>query len=496
MLQAKLYCPDFSPIFGEKFANPFWYDNIDSQIWPILAGIELPKETQKLLSLASDGHPLFYSRKITLDQMLLELDSGAFKLAMVQALEIGREYGISNKLVMEIAKKSDFLSPIISVVPSKAGLGEVTVFTESYRKERGIAGVVIYPAYINVDILDSNVMKEFCSGIAQLGLPLKIDVSDLHLPNMDLRKIAKEIIATFASCVQEWAPRLNIIIAGVSAISELQYYIETLKWNQHIYLEFNHRTLGGMSPKRFYQLILDQPGFIQNWWARILFGSAMPTLEPSQMLRGWLEATESLPFNHKCLLRAWGFRNGWRIYANSSRKYPEIDKLSKVIKPKYEIKSKVQSASGGIQVGCDMIFQSFAVTQLISIQDNFENLLNSVLKENPGVKGGQVIIKSYHTTTSLLVNEHEVGNYLQLHYNLAEETKADADTKLHTVAASENRADFNFPDHLLASKYGDHGIIIPIRNGKLVWGSREHMYAIVTFGPREIKISADFSLIM
>ncbi len=83
--------------------------------------------------------------------------------------------------------------------------------------------------------------------------------------------------------------------------------------------------------------------------------------------------------------------------------------------------------------------------------------------------------------------------YLQLHYTLAEKCKEFPDNMLHTVAALEKRADFNFPDHLLSTSIGCRSITIPIRNGKITMGDREHLYAFIPFGPRLVKLSIDLN---
>ena len=99
-----------------------------------------------------------------------------------------------------------------------------------------------------------------------------------------------------------------------------------------------------------------------------------------------------------------------------------------------------------------------------------------------------MFIRSYHTTTSLLINEHEYGNYLDLHYKFAEISKKDSSNFLHTVRALENRADFNQYDHQLATVYGSRQLILPIINRKLDIGNRENFYILVTFGPREFQL--------
>jgi thiamine phosphate synthase YjbQ (UPF0047 family) len=96
----------------------------------------------------------------------------------------------------------------------------------------------------------------------------------------------------------------------------------------------------------------------------------------------------------------------------------------------------------------------------------------------------------------LFINEHETGNYLDLHYHFVEECKKDTSNFMHTVAAKENRADFNFPDHLVSStdENAHRSITYHIRNGKLARGSRENIYALVTFGPRKVTIGVDMVL--
>ena len=87
-----------------------------------------------------------------------------------------------------------------------------------------------------------------------------------------------------------------------------------------------------------------------------------------------------------------------------------------------------------------------------------------------------------------MINEHEYGNYLDLHYKFAEISSRDSTQYLHTVKASENRADFNHYDHELASKYGNRFLIVPIVNGMMEIGKRENFYILVTFGPRTFNI--------
>ena len=148
-------------------------------------------------------------------------------------------------------------------------------------------------------------------------------------------------------------------------------------------------------------------------------------------------------------------------------------------------------------VDFEISLQSFSITQLIWIQPVLKQLWHAVGKKNNyTIETGELLLRSYHTTTSILVNEHERGNFLQLHYDLAKKTMENASDKLHTVAAEENRADFNYPDHLLASSVGNRNVTIPIRDGELQLGGRENFYVLVTFGPRGMKLLARFTLLI
>jgi thiamine phosphate synthase YjbQ (UPF0047 family) len=194
------------------------------------------------------------------------------------------------------------------------------------------------------------------------------------------------------------------------------------------------------------------------------------------MTRGIIEVFSGNQFNfaQKSLMYSWVFRNGWRIYGISAPKYLELEKVSKIIEPTFEVKASEEDLPNTLRISYDINLQSFSITQLLSFQQIFEDIITHIKKKYPAIKSGVVIIKSYHTTVSIFINEHEFGNYLQLHYTFAEKCKELPDQMLHTVAALEKRADFNFPDHLLATSIGCRSITIPIRNGKVVMGDREH----------------------
>ena len=132
--------------------------------------------------------------------------------------------------------------------------------------------------------------------------------------------------------------------------------------------------------------------------------------------------------------------------------------------------------------------RSYAITQLLNITNIIKKTLDLSLEVNPSLKNGEIFIRPYHTTVSLIMNEHEYGNYLDLHYMFAEISSKDSCQFLHTVRALENRADFNHYDHKLASSYGQRQLSIPIVNGKLEIGGRENFYILITFDPRTVNI--------
>ena len=138
--------------------------------------------------------------------------------------------------------------------------------------------------------------------------------------------------------------------------------------------------------------------------------------------------------------------------------------------------------------------RSFAITQLLFITDLIKDLYRSCLEKNPHFKDGEILIRSYHTTVSLIINEHEFGNYLDMHYKFAEISSRNSSQSLHTVRALENRPDFNSFDHDLANLYGNRQLILPVLDGKIKIGSRENFYTLVTFGPRTFNIHIKLKL--
>ena len=210
------------------------------------------------------------------------------------------------------------------------------------------------------------------------------------------------------------------------------------------------------------------------------------------MCRGFLETTQGLTFAQKNILRTWAFRNLNKVNSHlfECELNPEIFNPLKNINQINRFEN-----SNTLIIEYKVEIRSYAITQMLFLTDIIKKIFKICLEENPDLKSGDLTIRSYHTTTSLLINEHEYGNYLDLHYKYAEISSRDSDPFLHTLRAPENRADFNHYDHELASSYGQRQLTLPIINGKMEIGGRENFYILVTFGPRTVNIYIKIKLI-
>jgi thiamine phosphate synthase YjbQ (UPF0047 family) len=243
--------------------------------------------------------------------------------------------------------------------------------------------------------------------------------------------------------------------------------------------------LGGITPKSMFAKLFKYEGFIQNAWYRYVIGSASPTLEISQIYRGLLEATENLNFSLKNLLKIWSFRNLNRLNKNQ---FPPL------LSPGLFHPLKKVSEIGTIETQNEIIIEykirlrSHSITQLLFLTDLVKEIKEKANSKYPNLRNGDLFLRSYHTTTTLIINEQEQGNFLDLHFKFAELSRKDSSSFLHTVSAQENRADFNHYDHLVATKYGSRELTLPIVNKQLEIGGRENFYLLVTFGPRNVSI--------
>jgi thiamine phosphate synthase YjbQ (UPF0047 family) len=486
----KLYCPDFSAIFDGQFANPFVYPAIDTLQWPLLLDLGLDAETKALLAVKDErNHELFYHRKLSSDSWKIERSCAGIGHALFQAFYFDEGHRITNIQALSQAQALEgFASAIICPELQE---GDIAFLQEN---AGSVAGIVFFPLFQHIDLASAELadVLAFCD---ENRLPVKWDFYEHSVPKSTaFSQFLPGILGLFAKY-----PGLIMVMSGLD-VSDMRVVIEKAKYYPRLWLEIDTRVLGGTSPAEFFKEVFALPGFVQNLWDRVVLGSATPMLEASQLFRGLWEATESLPFAQRCILRTWLPRNALRTFKlplesiATDKAFNLIPRVSWVEGAR--VITLVQSATKQqVVLDYEVSLQSFSVTQLLWIQPLVNELWAGVKAEFHAIETGELMLRTYHTTTSMIMNEHERGNFLQLHYDLAERTRADPTAMLHTVAAEENRADFNFPDHILASSVGDRSLTIPISGSKLDIGSRENAYILVTFGPRKIQLKARFSFI-
>jgi len=491
----RLYQPDFRSLFGERYTNPFLYGQIDSLIWPIFKDIEPSQQLKNLLNLEDhEGHNYFYYKQLSIEDEKVELNCSNINIGLIQAMDLGRNYGISNSDVIKVVKREPHLfKAILSFDLSEKDLiSDIISELEKTKNEIQVAGIALYPSYTNLEInnKNNNKLNDLINYCRNNELFIKMDIGNLNLPQNNSDYTSYENIKSFLSR----EPEIKIILSGLDISGDFNLYYQLLKYFKNLWIEFDPRAIGGMTPKDCFTQLFNIKGFIQNSWHRMTIGSATPTLEISQMVRGFLEASEELSFSNKSILRTWAFRNLNRL--NSAIFKPIFDIDPNLFNPIRKVKLiTIYENENEKNIVYKIKLRSYSITQLIYLSNLIKNQFDKVMKENPELSNGELFIRSYHTTTSLIINEHEFGNYLDLHYRFAEISMKDSSHFFHTVGALENRADFNEYDHVLATTYGNRQLILPIVNRNLEIGNRENFYILSTFGPRPINIFFKFKLI-
>ncbi|MHA2289006.1 MAG: YjbQ family protein [Promethearchaeota archaeon] len=484
----RLYQPDFSSIFGADYANAFIYGCIDSLIWPIFNDVEPSTALTSLLKLQNNlGKKLFYNRKISVEDEKVELVCSNINYGLVQAMDLHRDYGISNEDVIKVVKKEpNLFKAILSFNLKESDINSI----ETIQNQIPVVGVVIYPSFLKLDITDgeNEICAELINYCKENDLFLKIDIGNSNLPDNYTEYTTYDRIKSFLSRHSE----IVTILSGLDISGDFDLYYQLLKLYNNVWIEIDPRNFGGMTPTSVFSKLFSIQGLVQNSWHRITIGSATPTLEISQMVRGFLDATDLLNFSQKNILRTWGFRNLNRL---NSSKFPPSDEPGKFNILQHIDEINRAENNNELTLTYKIKLRSYAITQLLNITNIIKKVLNLSLAVNPNLKNGELIIRPYHTTISLIINEHEFGNYLDLHYMFAEISSKNSSQFLHTVSALENRADFNHYDHELASSYGNRQLILPIVDNKLEIGGRENYYTLVTFGPRTFFINIKIRLI-
>ena len=477
----RLYQPDFSSIFGARYANAFTYGQIDLLIWPIFNEIEGSTALTNLLELKNhEGRSYFYNRKISIEDEKVELFTSNINYGFVQAMDLNNSYGIANEDVLCVVRSDpQIFKGILSFHLENSAIAEI----ESIASQIPVVGVVLYPSFCKIDItdVDNANLSELLNYCKKKEYFVKIDIGNINLPENYAEYTTFDKVKSFLSR----NPDIIIILSGLDISGDFNLYYQLLKLYNNLWIEIDPRNFGGMTPTDCFKELFSFKGFIQNSWHRIIIGSATPTLEISQMKRGFLEATEKLSFPQRNLLRSWAFRNANRLSPAIFKSNNEVN-LFKAVKDIKKIK-QIENDNDVI-ISYNVKLRSFAITQLVFITDLIKNLFKSCLEKNPHFTDGEILIRSYHTTVSLIINEHEFGNYLDMHYKFAEMSSKDSSHFLHTVRALENRPDFNHFDHDLANAYSNRQLILPVLDGEIKIGGRENFYALVTFGPRTFNI--------
>ncbi|MFX1384328.1 MAG: hypothetical protein ACFFBP_17980, partial [Promethearchaeota archaeon] len=314
MMNERLYQPDFSSIFGKKYSNAFLYAQVDSLVWPIFLDIKPSDKLKRLIRLENnDKQKYFYCRKISTNDEKVELNCSNINIALIQAMELGREYGIANTDVINAIEKSpDTFRAILSYdLSNSSNQTDILLDLKNFEKEISIAGVSIYPSYTELDLSNRNniLMNKFLSYCKKKDIFIKIDIGNMFIPENYPEYTSPEKIKTFLSHY----PDNIFVLSGLDITGDFLSLYSLLKYFNNLWFEIDPRSFGGMTPTDCFKQIFGIKGFVQNCWNRLLIGSATPTLEISQTMRGFLEATEILPSSQKCILRTWAFRNVNRL---------------------------------------------------------------------------------------------------------------------------------------------------------------------------------------
>ena len=160
----RLYQPDFACIFGKNYANAFLYGQVDSLVWPIFTDVEMSNQLKNLLKQKDpNDKECFYRRKISIDDEKVELKCSNIDLALVQAMDLGRKYGIANSDVIAVVKREPKLfKGIVSFNPIKDSNTNVVSELKKIEKEIDVVGLALYPSYSQLDLTneDNPALKE------------------------------------------------------------------------------------------------------------------------------------------------------------------------------------------------------------------------------------------------------------------------------------------------------------------------------------------------
>ena len=202
---------------------------------------------------------------------------------------------------------------------------------------------------------------------------VKIDIGNGFLPENQAELISYEKIKTFLSNNSD----IIIILSGLDIPGDFNLYYQLTKYYNNLWLEVDPRSFGGMTPTDCFSQLFKSKGFVQNCWYRILIGSATPTLEISQIVRGFLEATDRIIPSQQCILRTWAFRNVNRL--NSTNFKPTVDNQSELYSTVQEIEQKkIIENESEVIIAYKVKLRSYSITQLLYITDLIKDLFIKV----------------------------------------------------------------------------------------------------------------------
>jgi len=247
----RLYQPDFSSIFGARYANAFAYGQIDSLIWPIFNEIEGSKALTNLLNLKNhEGRSYFYHRKISIEDEKVELFSSNIKHGFVQAMDLNKSYGIANEDVLSVVRSdSEIFKGILSFNLENSAIAEL----ESIANQIPVVGVVLYPSFCKIDITDviNQNLLELLNYCKQKEYFVKIDIGNMNLPDNYAEYTTYDKVKSFLSR----NPEIIIILSGLDISGDFNLYYQLLKLYNNLWIEIDPRNFGGMTPTDCFKRI-------------------------------------------------------------------------------------------------------------------------------------------------------------------------------------------------------------------------------------------------
>lgn len=121
--------------------------------------------------------------------------------------------------------------------------------------------------------------------------------------------------------------------------------------------------------------------------------------------------------------------------------------------------------------------QTEADTQVIDITERVREMVRST-----GVRNGQALVMTLHTTTAITVNEGLVDLEDDIVEMLEELAPAGKDYRHARFLHSDGQMAVNAPSHLRGALLGFQ-CLFPVQDGEMVMGGRQTIYFVELDGP-------------